>query len=60
VEVKVEDMSCSHCKQTILSALEDAGYKGVKVNLKKKTVKVKTDDIEGVRKIIADSGYTVE
>jgi|AntRauTorcE11897_2_1112592.scaffolds.fasta_scaffold02674_5 copper chaperone CopZ len=60
MEVTVKDMNCSHCKQTILSALEDAGYKSVKINLKKKTIKIKSDDIESVKKIITEKGYTVE
>lgn len=60
MKVNVKDMSCGHCKATIEEALKTAGYEGVKVDLKKGVVKVKSDDYASIKSTIEASGYTVE
>lgn len=63
--IKVTDMTCDHCVQTIKKAVgETAGVKQIDVNLQKKQVSVEFDesqtDLETIIAKIADAGYEVE
>ncbi|MGS0973411.1 MAG: heavy metal translocating P-type ATPase [Candidatus Izemoplasmataceae bacterium] len=62
MEIKVTDMTCNHCKMTIEKALEEKGFKDVKVDLENKVVNV---DLQGKEESVAvdaitAKGYTVE
>ncbi|MFZ7103997.1 MAG: cation transporter [Peptococcaceae bacterium] len=61
--LKVNKMSCNHCKMSVEKALQEIGVKG-EVNLDTKTVTVNFDDEKiSLKKIIAeieDRGYEVE
>lgn len=60
MKVTVKDMACGHCKATVEQALKDAGFKGVKIDLKTGVVKVKSEDYSAIKNTIEASGYTVE
>ena len=64
VTLKVEGMSCGHCKMTVEQALLSVpGVKDVVADLKAKTVKITYSDgkvaLPDLRKTIADAGYEV-
>jgi copper chaperone len=60
--VKVEDMTCGHCKARIEKSLKDAvNPSKVDVDLGSKTVVVETEaSREAVFEAIDDAGYTPE
>jgi len=61
--IKVNGMSCNHCKMSIEKALKEIGVSAV-VNLETKTVDVEYDkqkvSLEKVISEIEDQGYEVE
>ena len=62
MEIKVPDMTCTHCKMTIEDALDKKGFKGVEVDLTNQIVQV---DLAGKSEqeavdAIREKGYTVE
>ena len=63
LKITVEGMMCEHCANAVKSALESVdGIDSVKVDLKKKSVKIKGNDNisdDAVKSAVADAGYTV-
>jgi copper chaperone len=64
VEIKVDGMSCNHCKMAVEGALKAlAGVSSVEVDLKKKTAQVSYDEascgLPAMKSAIEDLGYTV-
>ncbi|WP_027364070.1 CopZ family metallochaperone [Desulfotruncus alcoholivorax] len=59
--LKVEGMSCNHCKMAVEKALKAvSGVENAQVNLDKKEVVVTgTADRDKLAKAIEDAGYTV-
>jgi len=59
--LKVEGMSCNHCKMAVEKALKAvSGVESAEVNLDKKEVVVNgTADQDQMAKAIEDAGYTV-
>ena len=59
--LKVEGMSCNHCKMAVEKALKAVnGVEGAEVNLDKKEVVVTgAADQDKLAKAIEDAGYTV-
>lgn len=63
-ELKVPDMSCSHCEAAIKKALDALpGVSAVEVDLGAKKVRVDYDpertSLDRIREAVADAGYTV-
>jgi uncharacterized protein len=60
--IKVEGMTCAHCKRTIENAVSGvAGVEKAVVDLKNKTVHIQGNpDRNKVMKVIKDAGYTPE
>lgn len=64
VTLKVEGMSCSHCKAAVEKALKGtAGVQDAEVDLASKTVSVTYDTgkvgRDGLMKAVSDAGYDV-
>ena len=63
IQLKVEGMSCGHCKAAIEKALNVDGVKDVKVNLEEGLVKVLFDpgliEEDQIKSIITEEGYAV-
>ncbi|MBL0387589.1 heavy-metal-associated domain-containing protein [Tumebacillus sp. ITR2] len=61
--LKVEGMSCGHCKAAVETALMEAGAQKAVVNLEAGTVDVHFDPqkltIDGVKEAIEEAGYDV-
>ena len=59
--LKVEGMSCNHCKMAVVKALKAvSGVESAQVNLDKKEVVVTgAADRDKLAKAIEDAGYTV-
>ncbi|PID29701.1 MAG: heavy metal-associated domain-containing protein [Candidatus Cloacimonadota bacterium] len=59
--VKVEGMQCNHCANSVIESVSKvAGVEDTAVNLSLKTVTVKGEfDLEKVKKVIAEAGYSV-
>lgn len=61
IVIKVNGMSCNHCKNAVEKALKtDKGIKDAVVNLLEKNVKIvmeDTVDINSLYAIIEDAGY---
>ncbi len=55
--LSVPSMSCMHCYNTISNILEKKGIKDYELSLEKKQLIVSTDDIETLRKLLAEAGY---
>jgi copper ion binding protein len=59
--LKVEGMTCNHCKAAVTKAVEGvSGVESVDVNLESKEVKInhnETTSIEAVKEAIEDQGY---
>ncbi len=65
ITLKVEGMSCSHCKAAVEIALKETnGVRDAEVNLTSKSVDVSYDqdrvDRAGLVKAIEDTGYDVQ
>ena len=61
--LKVTDMHCQNCANSIISAVNDIEGASAKVNLSKKTVIVRCDrdiDIELITNKIENRGYTID
>ncbi|MDA0524352.1 heavy-metal-associated domain-containing protein [Methanococcoides alaskense] len=61
-KIKVEGMSCGHCKMHVTEAISGvAGVSSVDVDLDKGEAKVSYDenatDIDAIKKAVNDSGY---
>lgn len=60
--LKVNGMSCNHCKMSIEKALKEIGVDGA-VNLTDKTVTVSYDsskaNLNKIKEVIEDQGYEV-
>lgn len=63
-EIKVPEISCDHCSDTITNTLmEIKEVKTIKVVIPKKSVLIEYDkkiDMNQVSSILLDKGYTVE
>ncbi|PWK14479.1 copper chaperone CopZ [Tumebacillus permanentifrigoris] len=63
ITLKVEGMSCGHCKAAVESALQQAGVNQASVNLETGTVEVHYDpqklSVGQLRDTIEDAGYDV-
>jgi copper chaperone len=63
ITLKVEGMSCGHCKAAVETALQEAGVEQAAVNLEAGTVEVQFDSqklsVEQLRDTIEDAGYDV-
>ena len=63
ITLKVEGMSCGHCKSAVESALKEAGAAEATVNLEAGTVAVSYDaakvDVPKMKEAIEDAGYDV-
>ncbi|MGM9988531.1 MAG: copper chaperone CopZ [Bacillaceae bacterium] len=61
--LKVEGMSCGHCKAAVTNALQEVeGVTGVDVSLEEKKVTVQHNDsvaIDKLKEAIEDQGYDV-
>ncbi len=59
MKVKVEGMSCNHCKMRVEKALKSVeGIEDAVVNLEDKSVEIKGNvGIEKVKEVIEDTGY---
>lgn len=64
IKLNIEGMMCEHCANAAKQALSEvAGVESVKVDLKKKSAKVKCDDSIDTAlliKAVADAGYKAE
>jgi len=63
IEYRVSDMTCEHCRKTIVSALSQLdGVERVEVDLESKTVTVTGEGMrdDDLRAAIADAGYEAE
>ncbi|MFA4885302.1 MAG: copper chaperone CopZ [Desulfotomaculaceae bacterium] len=65
ITLKVEGMSCGHCKAAVEKALKETnGVRDAEVNLTSKAVEVTYDqdrvDRAGLVKAIEDAGYDVQ
>ena len=62
--IKINGMSCDHCKKAVENALSELGdYNELSVNLETKTAEVSYKEdvsIEAIKKAITDEGYEVE
>lgn len=62
IKLNVEGMSCSHCENSIKSALKEiSGILEVFVNLAEKTVEVSFEniDLELIKKTIEEQGFDI-
>ena len=63
-EIKVPEISCNHCSDTITNTLiEIKEVKTVQVEIQKKSVLIEYDkkiDMNQVSSLLSDKGYTVE
>ncbi len=59
MELKVNGMTCNHCKKTVETALKEAGYDSVEVDLDQGVVRLEAEDVNPVKEIIEAKGYTV-
>lgn len=63
ITLKVEGMSCGHCKAAVETALQEVGVEKAAVNLEAGTVEVQFDaqklSVEQLRDTIEDAGYDV-
>jgi len=63
-EIKVPEISCNHCLDTITNTLiEIKEVKTVQVDIRKKSVLIEYDekiDMNQVSSLLSDKGYTVE
>lgn len=61
--LKVEGMSCEHCKAAVTNGLKEvAGVTAVEVNLEKKEVAVQHNEVvtvDAIKEAIEDQGYDV-
>ena len=62
--IRVEGMSCGHCKITVENAAGSLpGVDAAKVNLKKGTLTVKFDSaavtMEDIKEVVTEAGYSV-
>lgn len=59
MKVKVEGMSCNHCKMRVEKSLKSVeGIEDAVVNLEDKSVEIKGNvGIEKVKEVIEDTGY---
>ena len=55
----VPDMSCKHCEMKISEALKHVGLKDFTVDLNSKTIRLKTEGVERVKKVLAEIEYPV-
>ncbi len=62
IKLNVEGMSCSHCENSIKSALKEiSGISEVFVNLAEKTVEISFEniDLELIKKTIEEQGFDI-
>ncbi len=64
VTLSVPDISCGHCEQTVMNALQgQPGVTGVRVDIPKKVVYLKYDEnalsLEQVGEILEEEGYPI-
>ncbi len=64
ITLNVPDISCAHCENTILNALQgQSGVEAVQVNLPAKNVYLTYDEqalsLDQVKEILDEEGYTV-
>jgi copper chaperone CopZ len=59
MKVKIEGMSCNHCKMRVEKALKQVqGVDEVQVDLEGKTAEIKGNpDLEAVKAAVEDTGY---
>jgi copper chaperone len=62
--IRVEGMSCGHCKMTVENAAGSLpGVESAKVNLKKGTLTVKFNPdsvaLDDIKEVVSDAGYSV-
>lgn len=55
----VPGMSCKHCEMKTSEALKHIGLKGFTVDLNSKTIRLKTEDVERVKKVLVEIEYPV-
>ncbi len=55
--LSVPGMSCMHCYRAISNILKEEGINDFEISLEKKQVIATTNDIESLRKILAEAGY---
>jgi len=60
--IKVKNMSCEHCVNTIKQVLTKLGYKGFNIVLEEQTVYLKPSDIdyENLEEALQQKGYSIE
>ncbi len=59
-KLKVSDMTCNHCVNTITEILKDEGAKAIKCDLNTKIVSFKGANVDEVVKKVANAGYNPE
>ncbi|NLF36872.1 MAG: heavy-metal-associated domain-containing protein [Clostridiaceae bacterium] len=60
-EITIEGMSCSHCSKRVEDALNNLENTHAKVDLKKKTAFVETEQSdEAITKAVKEAGYLVK
>ena len=57
--LSVPNMSCKHCEMKISDALKHIGLKDFTVDLDNKTIRLKTENLEEVKKVLAEIEYPV-
>jgi len=58
--IKVVNIKCGGCENSIKSALESKGFKVLRVDAMKQEVEVENGDIETAKKILGSMGYPAE